>query len=104
MNDKKPVTGTHDAIAVLSQLSGIDKTEIGAMAAQIKANHAKLDSCSYHEFEPTGAVPASIMRQKYQCKNCGGTIDRSAYIWHERGRRANPAAQKSSSVEGNQNG
>ena len=60
---------------------------------QVKANHAKLDSCSYHDFSKD-ITPDQTFCKKYQCVNCGGTVDSIAKNWYEKGGTAMNADEK----------
>lgn len=48
----------------------------------VKANHALLEGCKMHEFE---AIDDKPFDKKYKCKNCGGTINVTDYLWFTRG-------------------
>ena len=80
--------GTYDGIGVMSDLTRLPRDEIQAIAEQVKANHAKLKACAYHDFAelPDGEGMAGS-RPRYRCQHCQGEIDAVAYRWHERGRR-----------------
>jgi len=80
-----------DALDLLGKVSGLPRTEMLALAEQVRENVRKLDSCPWHDFEPIPGAP-SPMRQRYRCRHCGGEINASAYRWHERGRRPRPDA------------
>lgn len=86
-NHRKP-NGNYDGVGVMSEVTGLARSEIELIAEQVKANHAKLRSCPYHEFERLITAPPG--RERYGCKHCRGTIDASAYHWHEQGRRSAP--------------
>ena len=85
MNKHQNPDGTYDGVGVMSDLTGLSRQSIVDIAAEAKANHARLYSCAYHEFEPI--QQSKPMRQRYRCKHCGGEVDSNAYHWHEQGRR-----------------
>lgn len=82
--------GNYDGVGVMSEVTGLARSEIEAIAAEVKANHAKLASCPWHEFERLITAPPG--RERYGCRHCRGTIDASAYHWHEQGRRPQPVS------------
>ena len=88
MDSHRNPDGTYDGIGVMSQVSGLSRADVLSIAEQVKANHAKLNSCAYHEFAPI--LPLVPVRQRYRCINCGGEIDAIAHMWHERGRDRRP--------------
>lgn len=88
MEKHRKADGTYDGVGVMSEMSGLSRADVLSIAEQVKDNHAKLNSCSYHEFEPI--LPLARVGQKYRCIWCGGEIDAHAYYWHEQGRRARP--------------
>lgn len=70
---------------------GVTKRELMALAASVKANSARLRSCSYHDFVPIkqeGVV--GRLSERYRCRHCMGEVDASAFHWHEQGRRPFP--------------
>lgn len=73
-----------NGIDALSRVSGLSKEEVHAIAEKVRANVRRLNECANHAFEPIGAE--SLLRQRYQCKHCGGEVDASAYTWYMRGR------------------
>jgi hypothetical protein len=88
MEKHRNADGTYNGVTALAELSGLDPGDIRVIAAQCKANHALLNACAYHEFEPLITAPPG--RARYGCKHCRGTIDHHAHYWHELGRRAAP--------------
>ena len=48
---------------------------------EVKANHARLDLCNYHEFERIG----TDMPTRFKCKYCQGEIDGINYNWYMKG-------------------
>lgn len=71
----------------LAELTGVSRDTMMAVAQQVKENHRKLNSCSYHEFELMPGFTETDLKRKYACQHCAGTIDGSAYFWHEKGRQ-----------------
>jgi len=82
MDKHRNPDGTYNGAAVLSDLSGIPQDGVRQIFEQVKANHAKLNACPFHDFAPLGGP-----RKRYRCQNCGGEVDFHAYHWHEQGRR-----------------
>lgn len=85
MNKHKNPNGTYDGVGVMSDLTGLSRQSITDIAAEVKANRDRLESCPYHEFSPI--LPRVPIRQRYRCIECGGEVDSLAYYWHEQGRR-----------------
>jgi hypothetical protein len=50
----------------------------------VRANHAKLDACGRHDFQPV-PHPRHKFISDYVCRCCGGKIDASAHRWYQRG-------------------
>lgn len=76
-------------IDVLSELSGVTKPDIRAMAELVRANLQKLDNCvGPHEFVPFEMYnpnsPKSLIRT-YKCVRCEGTLETSKVRWYEIG-------------------
>lgn len=92
LDDHRNPDGTYDGVGVISDLTGMPRDRLQKLAEVVKANHAALSSCAYHEFDPMAPVwpPSLSMKQKYRCRRCGGEIDSHAHYWHEQGRRARP--------------
>lgn len=88
LEDHRKPNGNYDGIGVMSEISGLPRDEIQAIAEQVKANHAKLQACAYHQFEALITAPPG--RGRYRCRNCQGEVDAIAYRWHELGRRPKP--------------
>lgn len=87
MEKHRNADGTYDGAAALGELSGLGRPAMAEIWEQVKANHAKLYHCPYHEFEPV--LPLAT-KPNYRCKHCGGEVDATRYHWHEQGRRARP--------------
>lgn len=73
------------ALDTLSELSGLNRETMNDILLQVQANHAKLNACLRHDFEPI--PPVKIVGQRYRCTHCGGEVDHHAWHWHEQGRR-----------------
>lgn len=82
--------GNVDGIDAMARFSGLSRDEIQQIWLDVKANHARLNGCAYHEFEAVPDCPP--LKQKYRCRHCGGEVDAIAYSWHEDGRRPRPAS------------
>lgn len=54
--------------------------DFNEIAAEVKANHARLAACPRHDF---GAPQA--FQKRITCKNCGGWADSLAVVWYQRG-------------------
>lgn len=89
MDKHRNPDGTYNGVGVLSELTGMDRYDVMAAWEAVKANQAKLNTCPYHEFEPS-VISATERNRKYRCKHCGGQVDATAFHWHEQGRRAWP--------------
>ena len=92
LDDHRNPDGTYDGIGAMSDLTGMSRDRLKQLAEAVRANHAALSSCAYHEFEPMAPIqpPALSITQKYRCQHCGGEVESFAYRWHEQGRRARP--------------
>jgi hypothetical protein len=57
--------------------------------AAVRANLARLASCSLHDFHgvPEGAMPCKdgFVYRDYRCSKCGGKISSSDHRWYVRG-------------------
>lgn len=74
-----------NAREVLSQVSGIPEREINEIWEQVKANHARLDSCAGpHDFSIEGRKQGQLVRD-WQCSKCGGTLDSVNVQWYRKG-------------------
>lgn len=82
---------TKNSLDVLSSVSGLSKDEMHKIWQEVKANHAKLNECDYHEFVLVPGDNSPILtKRKYVCTHCGGVIDGMAHKWHEQGRKPKP--------------
>lgn len=78
-----------DSLDTLSAATGLTRSTMLELAAQVKANVARLNACPWHDFEPvSGSKVVFGQPAKYRCRQCAGEIDRHAFYWHEQGRRA----------------
>jgi len=79
----------------LSELTGVKPVEIDAILAEIKANTARMENCSRHDFSITldrrtkqpieNPTPAQRFGAKFKCTRCGGIVDGLARIWYDKG-------------------
>lgn len=97
LDDHRNPNGTYDGVGVMAEVTGLPRDEIRALAEQVKANHAKLAGCLWHEFEGYSdsvvAAPTPAHRMRYRCRHCQGEVDASAYHWHQQGRRPMPVGE-----------
>lgn len=84
MDKHRNADGTYNGVSALAELAGITLADATSIAEQVKANHAKLTACPYHEF---AQLPHRLM---HICTNCQGEVNDHAYYWHQLGRRAKP--------------
>lgn len=80
--------GTYDGVAALVDVTGMPRPEVLAMVEKAKANHARLESCSRHDFVAAG--PAERMSV---CTKCGGEASRASVVWYQAGMRHANAAR-----------
>jgi hypothetical protein len=76
-----------DSLDTLATATSLKREDILAIWADVKANQARLDRCSRHDFAPMDSDPAKRghLGMKYRCKNCQGTIDGIAHGWYQEG-------------------
>lgn len=91
LEDHRNPNGTYDGAGVFSELTGLGRDEVLAIAEQVRANHARLEGCPWHEFEALVTAPPGNGR--YRCRHCRGEVDASAYHWHQQGRRPMPVGE-----------
>ena len=91
LDDHRNLGGTYDGIGAMAEFTRLPRSEVEAIAAQVKANHAKLAGCPWHEFEALITAPPGGGR--YRCRHCQGEVDASAYHWHQQGRRPMPVGE-----------
>lgn len=82
----EPNKNATSLVDVMADITGLPREEVASIADQVKANQAKLKGCKWHDFELMDSAPK--YRTEYKCKHCLGTIDVSAYRWHEVGRKS----------------
>lgn len=75
--------GTYDGIGVMSSLTGLSRQSMLEIHENVKANHAKLDGCSGHDF----SLMPDPRQRKRLCTVCGGEVDVVSALWYERGSR-----------------
>ena len=91
LDDHRNPNGTYDGIGVMTEFTRLPRSEVEAIAEQVKANHEKLKGCPWHEFEALITAPPGGGR--YRCRHCHGEVDASAYHWHQQGRRPMPVGE-----------
>lgn len=72
-----------DGLQALSNVSGLPRAEVKSIFSEVKANLAALEACPKHQFEDV--TPEELLRKKFRCTRCGGTIGRQEYNWYQRG-------------------
>ena len=60
------------------------KMKFNKLLEEVRANIKKLDSCPKHDFVPF-EEDTKKFTNKYECKNCGGTVDNHAFRWYTKG-------------------
>ena len=91
LDDHRNPGGTYDGIGAMAEFTRLPRSEVEAIAAQVKANHEKLKGCPWHEFE--ALITALPGGGRYRCRHCHGEVDASAYHWHQQGRRPMPVGE-----------
>lgn len=76
-----PTNGLH----LVSNVAGMSKEKAQRLWDQVRANHARLESCGNHGFVPIDGT--SGMRARYRCMRCLGEVDSTAYRWFTCGRQ-----------------
>jgi hypothetical protein len=71
-----------DSVDTLAAVSGLARTDILQIWEVVKINHAMLDKCPRHSFEP--AAPGV---RKRKCLSCGGELGCIEARWYETGLR-----------------
>jgi predicted SprT family Zn-dependent metalloprotease len=51
---------------------------------EVKENHAKLESCSKHDFS-IAISPVNKFGKMYRCANCDGEVDSTTKYWYDKG-------------------
>lgn len=69
-------------LEVLGRVSGLGEPEAHRIWERVKANSAKLESCSRHEFEP---IEDDRRIRSQRCSKCGGEVGGSEALWYKRG-------------------
>ena len=74
----------HNVLEALGKASGLDSGEVDRVFEDVKVNHAKLDACDGHDFEPCERIGELV--RSYRCTRCDGVLDTIMRLWYERGR------------------
>lgn len=72
---------SEDVRGILSNLSGLPKSEVDRLWGEVKANSATLNACPQHLF-PEGKVR---MGDKLTCVHCKGTVSLTDAGWYVKG-------------------
>lgn len=72
--------GTYDGLAAMGSVTGLSRQTMLEIAADVKANHARLTACARHDF-----APADTGARRRVCRNCDGWSDLHAVHWYEKG-------------------
>lgn len=72
-----------DSVDKLSEATGLYRKDLIELWASVKANAAKLESCSRHMF--VSIEPARKIGGKYVCTRCGSEADSIAVSWYRHG-------------------
>ena len=73
--------GSYDGIAAMASMTGLSRKSMLEIAAEVKANHAKLQACEQHEF----GAPTGLHNRRRICARCGGEADSISAGWYEEG-------------------
>lgn len=76
--------GSYDGIGVMSDLTRLSRESVQEIWDKAKANHALLEACSMHRFEPL--PPARPLKLRYRCSACQGEIGATEKSWYDKGR------------------
>ncbi|MDD5511080.1 MAG: hypothetical protein PHI12_09765 [Dehalococcoidales bacterium] len=69
----------------LSEITGIKKSEVDAIYADVKANMAALDACEKpHDFKDI-EEENTVLPRRAKCTKCGGTVSVPHARWYKRG-------------------
>lgn len=77
MTEKK-----HNALEVLGKVSGLGTEDTKRIFEECRANQARLEACTRHDFEP---VDVDNRFGMYRCRRCGGKLDVLNVSWYNRG-------------------
>lgn len=67
-----------------SRITGLSKPVINEVWEEVKANHARLDTCTGpHKFVPIDAT--KVLGRRYVCSLCKGEVDSINRSWYEKG-------------------
>lgn len=56
--------------------------DIKGILAEVRANHARLEGCALHDFQP---IEPGKFGTKYSCPHCGGVVDGINASWYKSG-------------------
>lgn len=71
-----------DSVNTISGLTGLPRSELLGIWAEVKANHARLDACPRHNFVQD---KSGQMGSRWTCAACGGWVSASDALWYQRG-------------------
>ena len=80
-----------DSLDKVSAVTGLSRTDLKSIHEQVKANQAKLDSCTKHSFtipvdrrtkEP---IPERVFGCSWRCEHCGGNVGITEKMWYALG-------------------
>lgn len=83
VGDHRNPDGTYNGVAVMSAVTRLPQAEVQRLWDEVRANHAKLNACPRHDFEPA----TEALQRRRICRACGGWADSVAVSWYERGLR-----------------
>lgn len=62
----------------------MNKEEGKKLLADIRANNAKLNACSLHDFS-IDATPERQIDKRWRCTRCGGEVFANSKTWYDKG-------------------
>lgn len=74
---EKPIKTLDD----LGEAVGLDKATMGSILAEVRENHAKLRTCTRHQFK----AAERVFGKRATCVHCGGTMTCESISWYEGG-------------------
>lgn len=81
IEDHRKPNGKYDGLGVMGELTGLGRSTMTDLWAQVKANQSLLNSCRRHDFAP--AIDPG--QRKRRCNNCRGEADVVNAKWYEDG-------------------
>lgn len=81
----------NNPLDTISKITGLKRAEMDAIFQQVKANHAKLESCARHDFSipvdhlTKQPIPAPAVLCYWECRHCHGQVGALEKNWYERG-------------------